>query len=135
MGVHQFNNEPLRILLASLASGIRPTDAFIASTFQKHLFREVRLCDAALKHPETLRWNNVTKRWANVLPGRGGEVEEKDEEDIDESAPLHADTGDRPEIPTQRNPLPVAMYAQLCIAAKSYQSALCTCSAGFISSD
>jgi len=40
---HQFNNESLRILLASLVSGLRNTDAFITSTLQKHLFREMKL--------------------------------------------------------------------------------------------
>ncbi|KAG6836328.1 hypothetical protein H0H93_009078 [Arthromyces matolae] len=90
--VHQFNNEPQRILIAVLSSGLRPTDAFITSTLQKHMFREMKLADLAVKNPELLRWNPLNKRYAATA----GTV----------------------------NPIIVAIYGQICIAAKSYQSAI-----------
>ncbi|KAI9443193.1 TPR-like protein [Lactarius indigo] len=67
--IHQFNNEPLRMLCAFLASGYRATDSFIASTLQKHLFREMRLCDAAVHNKESLKWNAVSRRWGISKPG------------------------------------------------------------------
>ena len=63
---HQFNNEPLRILVSSLASGLRATDVFLLSTLSKHLLRESRLADAAVRDPDSVRWNNLQRRWAMV---------------------------------------------------------------------
>jgi len=138
---HQFDNEPLRILMASLASGLRPTDAFITSTLQKHLFREMKLSDTAVKNPEVLRWNPLNKRYAPT--GQGLKSTEQDDDDGDDldaiasvdnrsSAPpaLSASTSSsgQPPIPTKQNPVIIAIYGQICIAAKSYQSAICTCS-------
>lgn len=142
---YQFNNEPLRILLASISSGLRPTDAFITSTLQKHLFREMKLSDAAVKHPDTLRLNPLNKRWAYTsgsgatAKGDDGDVGEDDDMDIDaESAhdqstagnrlqqESTAGTADSNNLPTKQNPVIVTIYGQICIAAKSYQSAICT---------
>lgn len=135
INVHQFNNEPQRILLASLASGLRPTDSFISSTLQKHLFREMKLADTAMKNKEMLRWNPLNKRYAPVFgtsnrAGDGDDALEEDAEDIarDESV-SEGTSGDRanlPEIPTKNNPITVAIYGQICMAAKSYQSAICS---------
>src|ERR1700727_2562480 len=61
---HQFNNEPLRILLASLASGLRTTDSFITSTLQKHLLRELKINDTVVKNPDALRWVPTNRRYA-----------------------------------------------------------------------
>ncbi|TFK26991.1 TPR-like protein [Coprinopsis marcescibilis] len=164
---HQFNNEPLRLLLACLASGLRPTDAFITSTLQKHLFREMKLADMAVKSPESLRWNSLNKRWAgNIVSkgegkkGAGGDEDvdgeedaEGEEEDGDEGAgetvtvisgsgsePAQASSAHvekasgaagtelhvegRSKLPTKHNPVLVTIYGQICIAAKSYQSAI-----------
>ena len=132
--VHQFNNEPLRILMSCLSSGLRPTDAFITSTLQKHLFREMKLADTAVKSPEVLKWNPLNKRYAPTA--QSGKVEDGAEEDGDDGVPEQG--GDQetratatagslnlPEIPTKHNPVIVAIYGQICIAAKSYQSAIC----------
>ncbi|KAG6863305.1 hypothetical protein C0991_006895, partial [Blastosporella zonata] len=62
--VYQFNNQPQRILIAVLSSGLRPTGAFITSTLQKHLFREMKLADVAVRTPKVLRWNSLYKRYA-----------------------------------------------------------------------
>ncbi|KAF9039766.1 hypothetical protein BJ165DRAFT_337710 [Panaeolus papilionaceus] len=62
--MRQFNNKPLRILLASLASGLELTDSFFTSTLRKHLFRETKLSDMAVKNPGILRWNGLNRRYA-----------------------------------------------------------------------
>ncbi|KAJ3836438.1 hypothetical protein F5878DRAFT_259541 [Lentinula raphanica] len=141
---NQFNNEMYRLLLASLSSGLRPTDSFITSTLQKFFFREMKLSDVAVKDRELLKWNVALKRWAPILPstlssgGRKDRDKDKDkdldkdlgddpgEEDSDEAGggAGGTDTTDRPALPTKDNPLTVAIYGQMCIAAKSYQSAI-----------
>ncbi|KAG6843906.1 hypothetical protein H0H87_011895, partial [Tephrocybe sp. NHM501043] len=125
--VHQFNNEPQRILIAVLSSGLRPTDAFITSTLQKHLFREMKLADVAVRNPEVLRWNALNKRYAMTATVK---AEPGDEEDAEDAEPTTAGATDKDgkdgklEIPTKFNPIIVAIYGQICIAAKSYQSAI-----------
>ncbi|KAG5653250.1 hypothetical protein H0H81_001507 [Sphagnurus paluster] len=122
--MHQFNNEPQRILIAVLSSGLRPTDAFITSTLQKHLFREMKLADLAVKNPEVLRWNPLNKRYAPTAavktePGDGAE------EDAADAVPAAVEKDVKvTEIPTKYNPIIVTIYGQICIAAKSYQSAI-----------
>ena len=59
-----FNNEPLRIIMGCISSGLRHTDGFIISTLQKHLFREMKLADTGVKSPEVLKWNSLNKRCA-----------------------------------------------------------------------
>ncbi|KAF9011799.1 hypothetical protein BDQ17DRAFT_1420213 [Cyathus striatus] len=134
---HQFNNEPLRLLLASLSSGLRPTDAFITSTLQKHLFREMKLADTAVKNPDTLKWNPLNKRYAPTSMGKerfenaeqdemgaAGEDDAAEEAGEGETIIVQEATGGLPEIPSKLNPVIVAIYGQICIAAKSYQSAI-----------
>ncbi|PBK91165.1 TPR-like protein [Armillaria gallica] len=111
INIYQFNNEPLRLLLATLSSGLRPTDAFITSTLQKHLFREMKLGDAAVKNSESLRWNQANKRHATINQSKA------EDDDVEDEGPI-------PELPTKQNPVIVAIYGQICIAAKSYQSAI-----------
>ena len=128
---HQFNNEPLRILVASLASGLKVTDSFLTSTLQKHLFREMKLSDTAVKNPDILKWNPLNKRYAPTGQGKPADPDEGDDDGEDnERGSLEnestANDKKRPEIPTTENPVIVAIYGQICIAAKSYQSAICT---------
>jgi general transcription factor 3C polypeptide 3 (transcription factor C subunit 4) len=134
---HQFNNEPQRILLAALSSGLRPTDAFITSTLQKHLFREMKLADTAVRTPEVLKWNALNKRYAPMsqMKAEPGAEGEDDADDVDGTGAgvekdgpglgSGAGAGAMTEIPTKNNPILVAIYGQICIAAKSYQSAIC----------
>ncbi|KAF9039804.1 hypothetical protein BJ165DRAFT_1530829 [Panaeolus papilionaceus] len=68
---HQLNNEPLRILLASLASVLKLTHSFITSTLQKHLFREMKLSDTAVKNLWILRWNGLNMRYAATATTSG----------------------------------------------------------------
>ncbi|KAL9710688.1 transcription factor TFIIIC subunit tfc4 [Leucoagaricus gongylophorus] len=129
---HQFNNEPLRILLASLSSGFVPTDSFITSTLQKHLFREMKLSDTAVKHPEMLKWNPLNRRYAptgSKAAEQGQEEEDNDNvsRDVGTSstgAPASEAKPGIPPIPTAFNPVIITIYGQICIAAKSYQSAI-----------
>ncbi|PPQ68724.1 hypothetical protein CVT26_003630 [Gymnopilus dilepis] len=126
---HQFNNEPLRILMASLASGLRNTDAFITSTLQKHLFREMKLSDTAVKNPEVLKWNPLNKRYAPTGQGGKATADADAEGDDDEEADAPSVSGEpsnagMPEIPKEQNPVIITIYGQICIAAKSYQSAI-----------
>ena len=120
---HQFNNEPIRVLISSLGSGLRATDAFLASTLSKHLLRETRLADAAVNNPDALRFNTAQRRYG--LPGsvKADPDEAPDEdEDVESSAVAELE---RSKLPTKPNPLNVAVYGQILLAAKSYQSALC----------
>jgi len=127
IGAHQFNNEPFRILLASVASGLKVTDAFITSTLQKHLFREMKLWDAAVHSPETIKWSTLNKRYAPLVSTKSGDGGPDDDDDAVESNPAPSLPGKSkiPDLPSKDNPLIVTLYGQLCIAAKSYQSAIC----------
>jgi general transcription factor 3C polypeptide 3 (transcription factor C subunit 4) len=124
--VHQFKNEPQRILLATLSSGLHPTDCFITSTLQKHLFRELKMADTAVKNKESLRWNPPTRRYVSgtTKAGEGDDGAADEIEDADPAEPL-THSASLPGTPTKNNPLLVAIYGQLCITAKSYQSAIC----------
>ncbi|KAI9512391.1 TPR-like protein [Russula earlei] len=119
--IHQFNNEPLRMLCACLASGYRSTDAFIASTLQKHLFREMRLYDTAVRNKDALKWNAIPRRWGMNKSG------EADEGADDEPNPEGVEGDERnpaPQLPTKENPVIFALYGHICLAGKSYQSAI-----------
>lgn len=125
ISTHQFNNEPLRIMLAVLASGLPATDFFITSPFQKHLFREIKMSDAAVKG-RGIQWNAQTRRYA--FTGRA--ADDVDEEAEPEEDEIRADVHEKfaiPEKPTKDNAVMAAIYGLTCTAVRSYQSALCTC--------
>ncbi|KAL1745068.1 hypothetical protein HDZ31DRAFT_37197 [Schizophyllum fasciatum] len=120
---HQFNTEPIRLLLASLSSGLRPTDAFIRATLQKFLFREMKLRDAASTTPEQVRWV-PGRRWTHAGAGSGGKGGGEDE-DEDEKEEGREDTpGEGPSLPKEYSPVNMIAYGMTCLAARSYQSAL-----------
>ncbi|CAK5261855.1 unnamed protein product [Mycena citricolor] len=118
---YQFNNEPLRILLAVLSSGLHPTDAFIVSPLQKFLYREMKLVGVASKNPELAKWTPAQKRFS-LINNKG---EDGDDEPADEAVPT-AGGGDHvlPAYARKPNPVITAIYGQVCVAAKSYQSAI-----------
>jgi general transcription factor 3C polypeptide 3 (transcription factor C subunit 4) len=123
---HQFNNEPLRILLASLASGLRPTDSFIVSTLQKHLLRELKTNDTAVKSPDALHWVPTSRRYAVSGTKSGDDPPEDDDEVVaNEGSLASSEKPNAPCIPTKYNPITVTVYGQMCSGAKSYQSAIC----------
>ncbi|KAK7046123.1 transcription factor TFIIIC subunit tfc4 [Paramarasmius palmivorus] len=121
ISTNQFNNEMYRLLMASLSSGLRPTDSFITSTLQKFLFREMKLSDAVINNPDSVRWNPVGKRWAPVAGSKKGEEVDEDE---DEENPNTSTSNGKTPLPMKTNPLVIAIYGQMCVAAKSYQSAI-----------
>jgi general transcription factor 3C polypeptide 3 (transcription factor C subunit 4) len=112
------------MLCACLASGYRATDAFIASTLQKHLFREMRLYDTAAHNKDALKWGTIPRRWGMNKSG------EADEGADDEPTPEGTEGDERnpaPQLPTKDNPAIFALYGHICLAGKSYQSAICAC--------
>lgn len=95
------------------------------------------MADAAVKDPGSLKWNPINKRYASALQGKtsgtgagGGDEEDAGEDDLDDAAAC-AGGGESerivgaPKIPTKHNPIIVTIYGQICIAARSYQSAIC----------
>ncbi|KAJ6568937.1 hypothetical protein B0H19DRAFT_1134257 [Mycena capillaripes] len=132
---HQFHNDPFRIMMAALGSGMSATDAFLMSTFQKFLHRELKMFDAAANNPEALTWSMQNKRFSTKSIG-GAEPDDDDDEDHDQQAEEERkpdiSTGGRkrqraprlPEIATKPNPVVLALYGQVCLIAKSYQSAM-----------
>jgi len=123
--IHQFNNEPLRMLCACLASGYRATDAFIASTLQKHLFREMRLYDTAVHNKDALKWNTIPRRWG--MNKSGGEADEGVDDEPNPEGVEGDEKNPAPQLPTKDNPAIFALYGHICLAGKSYQSAICAC--------
>ena len=122
--IHQFNNEPLRMLCACLASGYRATDAFIASTLQKHLFREMRLYDTAVHNKDVLKWNAVPRRWGM---NKAGEADEGVDDEPNPEGVEGDEKNPALQLPTKDNPAIFALYGHICLAGKSYQSAICAC--------
>ena len=119
---YQFNNEPIRILLAALASGHRQLDAFVASAFQKAMLREVRFSDLAFSHPEQIKWNPSKRRFFNSAAAAKNEYDDEGEGEDDTSTDPNQMQVDTPNLPKKPNPLLVTMYGQSCT---SYQSAIC----------
>lgn len=124
---HQFNNEPIRLLVASLGSGLRATDAFLVSTLSKHLLRETRLADAAVKDPEALRYNTAQRRYGVVGSTMKADPDDVPDDEDEVETPAAVAEFEHAKLPTKANPVNVAVYGQILLAAKSYQSALCEC--------
>lgn len=97
----------------------------------------MKLSDTAVKHPEMLKWNPLNKRYAPT--GSKAVEQEQEEEENDDvnkdvetagpststTAPESQERTNLPPIPTKFNPVIIAIYGQICISAKSYQSAIC----------
>jgi len=102
------------------------------STLQKHLFRELKLADTAVKNKESLRWNPLSRRYVSGVPAKTGDADDTIVDEIEDVMPdvvveeeSTSDRADLPVPPTKNNPLNVAVYGLVCTAAKSYQSAIC----------
>ncbi|KAJ7185570.1 hypothetical protein C8R46DRAFT_382209 [Mycena filopes] len=120
MSGYQFNNEPLRIFLAAMSSGLRPTDAFIISPLQKFIYREMKLSHMTTKAPEMVKWINQFKRFAPKTDEANDDEDAMGPEEsgtIDEAHPL-------PDSARKSNPVLTALYGQMSVAAKSYQSGI-----------
>ncbi|KAJ7033739.1 hypothetical protein C8F04DRAFT_614968 [Mycena alexandri] len=124
MNMHQFNNEPLRIFVAAMSSGLRSTDAFVISPVQKAIYREMKLSHMTARTPELVKWINQLKRF--TLPPTSKTDEPNDDEEavgpeesvaVDDAHPL-------PDAARKSNPVITVLYGQMSVAAKSYQSGL-----------
>lgn len=113
--------------MASLGSGLRATDAFLVSTLSKHLLRETRLADAAVKDPEALRYNTAQRRYGVVGSAMKADPDDVPDDEDEVEAPAAVAEFEHAKLPTKANPVNVAVYGQILLAAKSYQSALCEC--------
>lgn len=107
---HQFSLEALQCLPAALGSGIKAADAFTNLNLQKFLLRELKTWNASAQS-DAIRWNSRGRRW--ILPranGSGGD-----------------DDGTSVPIPTPNKISPVvhALYGEVLLTAKSYQSSIC----------
>jgi len=71
---------------------------------------------------ESLKWNAVSRRWGMT---RAGEVDEG----VEDEPNLEGAEGDEkasvPQLPAKDNPTIFALYGHICLAGKSYQSAIC----------
>jgi len=89
----------------------------------------MKLSDAAVKNPSILKWNPLNKRYGLIDRNKSDEVEVDDEEEVVEDNERSSLTNEKdasaPPLPMKENPLIVSIYGQICIAAKSYQSAIC----------
>ncbi|KAF7344575.1 hypothetical protein MSAN_01939600 [Mycena sanguinolenta] len=122
MHVHQFNNEPLRILNAALASGLHATDAFIVSPLQKLIYREMKMSHITATNPDLLRWASAAKRFS--IPASKGEEADDDDDDDEGDEPID-DAHPLPEAARKANPVITALYGQMCsVSARSFQSAI-----------
>ncbi|THH04363.1 hypothetical protein EW145_g5576 [Phellinidium pouzarii] len=124
---YQFNNEPVRIFLAALASGLAQTDQVINTSFQKFLLREMRIGVAAVEG--NVQWVNHVRRYAlSSIVSEKQDAEEPEEAGADNTG---GDSEQAREIfkeitakPTKYNPVLPTLYGQSLIMAKSYQSAI-----------
>ena len=92
----------------------------------------MKLSDAGDKNPGILNWIPLNKRCPPTGQAKSTDPDEGDDDGEDndraslENESTAHDKFKRPEIPTKENPVIVTFYGQICIAAKSYQSAICT---------
>ncbi|EIW74984.1 TPR-like protein [Coniophora puteana RWD-64-598 SS2] len=140
INTHQFNNEPFRLLLATLSAGLGggKTDAFVSSTLQKHVLREIKISDGVVKEPGRLAWRSHRGRWTMTEKNRSGgsaaAVDGDDDEEGEDGPEEREEQQDdkdsnlarvkQPVPPKKQNPIPLALYGQMCVAGKSYQSAI-----------
>ena len=110
-------------MLASLASGLQPTDQFISNTLQKYLLREMKVSDAAVRGDVQYSQSN----------GRFVTLNKSVEDNADEDEPLPAEEGDTekpdkgniPKRPTRTNPVLITIHGQTMNASKAFQGSIC----------
>lgn len=89
----------------------------------------MKLSDAAVKNPDSLKWNNLNKRYAPTNQSKTADPDDDEADDLvpenDQTAGSSTDSAGALRLPTKENPVIIAIYGQICIAAKSYQSAIC----------
>jgi len=96
---YQFNNDPIRFLLAVLASAYRQLDTFVAPMLQRAMFREVRFSGLVFSHPEQTKWNPSKRRFLNSAAAVKSEYDDEGEGEGDTSADLNQTQVDTPGLP------------------------------------
>ncbi|KAJ1300854.1 hypothetical protein OPQ81_002493 [Rhizoctonia solani] len=109
---HQFNNDALRLLLASLSGGITAAEAFVDSALQKYFFREMIQFERAAKGEPAS--GNDEDDGEGVGPSTRGSGP---------SASANA-SNPHPVLPTKESPAWVTAYGQISGGTRSYQSAI-----------
>lgn len=118
MFTYQFNNEPYRIFLATLASGLASAETMMNPNLQKFLLREARISTAAVNGK--VRW---MRRYA--LSEKQTAVEEADDADMDNGNAEGEGGTKEGSRPTKYNPILPTVHAQSLIMSRSYQSGIC----------
>lgn len=125
---YHMNNDALRLLLASLGGGITAAEAFLDSTLQKFLFREMVLFERAAKGEPAAFIGGGRNRW-DFNGGKGTNDEDGDAEGSavipKNSAASAAASNPTPVLPTQESPVYITAYAQISGATRSYQTEIC----------
>ncbi|KAF7290469.1 TPR-like protein [Mycena kentingensis (nom. inval.)] len=128
---HQWQNEPLRIFVAALSGGnsAAAADAFLNSPFQKYLHREMVLADAAANRPQEVVWSTSHRRFSvNSGCAAGIDValcsEDEDQEVVIPDKDKTMKKQRLPDIARVANPVLPAIYGQIALVGKSYQSAI-----------
>ncbi|KAG8908776.1 transcription factor TFIIIC subunit tfc4 [Tulasnella sp. 403] len=135
---HQFNNDPLRLFLACLGSGIHTLDTFIDVNFQKAMKREVASYKLVAEG-SPMNWDAGRNRWHFVGPKRpeadtnadGEETSDDDAEPVETKSKARSSAATAavaenpsPSKATKESPVLLALYAHISSCTKSYQSAL-----------
>lgn len=127
MGRHQFNNDALRLLLVALGGGITAAEAFVDSTLQKYLFREMTLFEKAAKGEPAVFVGGGRNRW-DFGSGKPGNEEDADADNavrnVTSSAAANA-SNPFPVLPTKESPVYAAAYGQISGGTRSYQTEIC----------
>ncbi|EUC58861.1 TPR-2 domain protein [Rhizoctonia solani AG-3 Rhs1AP] len=125
---HQFSNDALRLLLASLGGGITAAEAFVDSALQKYFFREMVQFERAAKGEPAVFVGGGRNRW-DFAGGKGGH----EEDDGDGAGPSTKGSSTsagpnvsnpHPVLPTKESPTYVTAYGQISMGTRSYQSAI-----------
>ncbi|KAF9034953.1 hypothetical protein BJ165DRAFT_671052 [Panaeolus papilionaceus] len=77
---HQFNNEPLRILLASPRAGLNSQIASSRQHCRSIFFTEMKLSYTSMKNPEILKWNGLNRRYAVTATTSGAAGRRRNED-------------------------------------------------------
>ncbi|KAJ7749292.1 TPR-like protein [Mycena maculata] len=112
---HQFNTEPLRIFLATMAAGgSNAMRALLSVPFMKVVKRELTRSCTAVEAPGMMRYSEMSKRFTF------SNSEENQRESIDDrerSRPI-------PEAARKSKPVLTMLYAEMCNFTKNYTSAI-----------
>ncbi|KAL5520201.1 hypothetical protein ACEPAG_9414 [Sanghuangporus baumii] len=123
---YQFNNEPIRLFFANLASGLPQTDQVINNSFQKFVLREMRTHANAVEGKA--HWLAAKRRFMSgqSMTGKPGidEVDDDNDSGGEDAEPSNESDDGESVKPKRNNPVLPTLYGQSLILARSYQGAL-----------